>query len=376
MIPIELIDSFSINDFQWPSSESSKLAFYLMKKHVSAEAGYYIENSKHEVILASIANKIIPLVINNGNSSTCYLTSPYTNYISYAKDFICSLRNLRLKFFLFVFLKIITGIIRKKNLDKVIYINHWLIATGPQLELCKEEIESLLFVLKRKFKDYTFVFKGVRQADVKKYAAVDLIPIFNRQIYLWDPKNNESLRIRNFRNDRKLLNKKLILFEVTTNAQLQTVEHLHELYNKLYVDKYSTHNCFYSLKWFVQLLNNKAMTVYSAKLDNHIVFFAACFIYKNELIASVIGHDSNISEQYKIYRQWTSYLMLLAEKNNKVLNLSSGSGKFKLNRGCKRESEYELIYFKHLPLHRKISWWLISLIYNTIGKKIFLALDI
>lgn len=124
------------------------------------------------------------------------------------------------------------------------------------------------------------------------------------------------------------------------------------------------------------MLTKPLMKVYIAKMNEEIIYFATGFFYKDELISSVVGHEPDISKQLGFYRLGINFLMLLTEKKQIILNLSSGSGKFKLNRGCKSELEYELLYFQHLPFYKRISWRLISLIYNNFGKKIFSILNI
>lgn len=382
MTNIRVIDKFSIADFQWPDSESSRLASHFIAHHVTDGTEPYIGNTKHDVMLAVIGNEVLPLVINHGNSSHCYSTSPYVNYIGYAKDFILSIKYRWLRWLLLAFISLISCTVRQNYLDKVVYINHWIVATGPQLYLPIDKIDALLCVLKEKFSGYAFVFKNVRKKELLNFVSHrrcehKLNYIFNRNIYLWSSyiKNTREMR-KNFKKDRKILNKNIGLFELLTEIEPKIATRLCELYKKLYVEKYSIFNNNYTPFWFAKILKNPLMKIYVVRQNNEIVYFATYFICNNELISCVVGHEPTISKQHGLYRLGMSFLMSIAEDLNITLNLSSGSGQFKLNRGCTSIAEYELLCFDHLPFYKRISWLIISKVYNTLGLKIFSALSI
>ena len=376
MSSIELVDKLSIKDFRWPDNESSRLAFHFMLDYITNGTSQYINNANHEVALAVIDNEILPLVINHGNGSSFYLTSPYVNYIEYAKDFIASLNNTLIRKLLLWLTRLITVLVNQKHIDKVIYINHWMTATGPQLCLSIEQINLLLKLLKNKYGAY--VFKGVRKNKLDDLISNALQKnfhyIFNRQIYLWY--FNDFKKSSEFKSDRSLLKRNANSLETTSKIDHITADRLCELYKKIYFEKYSNYSGDYTPLWFIKTLAGSSTHTCITKQNEVISSFITYFRYGDELIASITGHDPALSKQYGLYRLGVAYLMALAEKEKLILNLSSGSGKFKLNRGSKKVLEYELVCFKHLPLNQRISWRLICFFYNVFGIWVFSILDI
>jgi hypothetical protein len=57
-------------------------------------AGYYARNVHEEFAVARLDNEVLPLVINHGGSSSCYLTSPLCHYADYPYDFVLARDNI------------------------------------------------------------------------------------------------------------------------------------------------------------------------------------------------------------------------------------------------------------------------------------------
>jgi hypothetical protein len=380
MSRVALIDRASIADFSWPASDSARLAASLLGRYVREGTEGYIANTSHDVMLAVVGEHVIPLVINDGRSSQCYLTSPYINYVEYALEYLSSVRNRWLLSPLRIFLAALAAIIGPRHLDRAVYINHWLLATGPTLDLTSDQLSALIDTLVHRFRDHALVFKGVRSSQseiLARLPEVKLHRLFNRQVYLWSESDPGCRKgTRDFRQDRKLLKRGDVVFSPVANPDEILVTRVTELYRRLYLEKYSRLNGTYTANWFQWMLNAGALQFVTAEAEGAISYFATYYATQNELIASVVGHDPELSRRHGLYRLGMSYLMQLADAQNLSLNLSSGAGRFKLNRGCRTEQEYELLYLDHLPLRQKLSWGVIMAMYNTLAPRVFSTLQI
>jgi hypothetical protein len=378
---VTFVDRWSIAHFEWPATARARLAARLLSHYVAHGTGGYIENAEHEVAIALVDDEVTPLVVNHGDGSSCYLTSPYVNYFAYAKDFVLTLEARWLRWLLLAFLWMVGVFVRREHLDRVVYVNHWMLATGPRLALSPAQVERLIAAVTARYPGYALVFKGVREIELRSLrdhrCGSDLRHIFNRQIYLWDGPPRGGQRVtRDFRVDRKLLGSHLRATSRLTTATPDLVDRLFELYRKLYIDKYSTHNALYRPSWFEHLLRDGALQVEAIRTDGRINYFVSWFAVDGEMIGSVVGHDPVVSKEKGLYRAGMSYLMMLAEEQRLVLNLSSGSGRFKLKRGCTPENEYELLWLSTLPRRARLSWLLVRSIYNAAGPKLFSTLAI
>ncbi|RKH65862.1 GNAT family N-acetyltransferase [Corallococcus llansteffanensis] len=355
------------------------LATRLVGHYVEHGTAPYLANTRHRVLLADVDGQVLPLVVNDGDDSRCYLTSPYVNYISYAEDFARSVKERAVRWGLLAFIRAVRAAIPRRHLDRVVYVNHWLLATGPELALSTPQLAALTEALQARFPEHAFVFKRASAATAEEVERGDspsrLHAIFNRQMYRW--RHEPGLKPpREFRQDRGLLQRHQPHLRRLTTAEPDTVSRLGALYRALYLDKYSELNAHFTPAWFEAALQQGALEVYGIDVEGGLHYFVTCFEAGDELIGSVVGHDPALSRKHGLYRAGVSHLMRLAEERGLTLNLSSGSGEFKRKRGCTPWTEYELLGFEHLPWRARHSWSLLRGIYNAVGPRVFTALSI
>ncbi|RKH59933.1 GNAT family N-acetyltransferase [Corallococcus interemptor] len=367
MAPVRLIERGEAGD----ASDSARLASKLVGHYVERGTGPFIGNTRHRVLLAEVDGEVTPLIVNDGADSDCYLTSPFINYITYAEDFVRSVKDPGTRRALLAFIRAVRAVIRSRDLDRVVYVNHWMLATGPALRFTPEQLERLTRALKERFPQHALVFKRA----TAEMASAELPAIFNRQMYVWRHEPGKKPP-REFRQDRNLLNQHRANLRRLTAADPGVIDRLRELYRALYIDKYSDHNAFFTEAWFQEVFRQGLLEVYGIEVDGRLAYFVTCFVAGGELIGSVVGHDPVLSRKHGLYRAGMSHLMQLAEERGLPLNLSSGSGQFKQKRGATPLTEYELLCFSHLPWRARLSWSLLRRIYNEVGPRVFTALSI
>ncbi|WP_375744555.1 GNAT family N-acetyltransferase [Corallococcus interemptor] len=379
MAPVRLIERAGPPPQDEAGSASATLASKLVGPYVERGTEPFIANTRHRVLLAEVDGEVTPLIVNDGADSDCYLTSPFINYITYAEDFARSVKDPRTRRALLAFIRAVRAVIRPRDLDRVVYVNHWMLATGPALRFTPEQLERLTRALRERFPQHALVFK---RATAETAAAVAgerpdarLHAIFNRQMYVWRHEPGKKPP-REFRQDRNLLNQHRANLRRLTAGEPGVIDRLRELYRALYIDKYSDHNAFFTEAWFQQVFQQGLLEVYGIEVDGQLAYFVTCFVAGDELIGSVVGHDPVLSRKHGLYRAGMSHLMQLAEARGLPLNLSSGSGQFKQKRGATQLTEYELLCFSHLPWRARLSWSLLRRIYNAVGPRVFTALSI
>lgn len=108
----------------------------------------YIKNlHTTQVVIVKTNQFIVPITINLGNED-CYLVSPSVHYVKYALSEISNLRN-KMVLGICKFLgAILSYSARVGKIDKTVYINNWLIASNPNIDLTSSEISALTLKLK------------------------------------------------------------------------------------------------------------------------------------------------------------------------------------------------------------------------------------
>ena len=97
--------------------------------------------------MARVGRHVVPLVINDGNGRACYATSPSGFYVDYASDFVAGLEGSLKRWALLALLGALGAICRRLRMDRVVYLNNWLLPTQPAWALTPENTRALIHTL-------------------------------------------------------------------------------------------------------------------------------------------------------------------------------------------------------------------------------------
>ena len=189
--------------------------------------------------------------------------------------------------------------------------------------------------------------------------------VASRQVYIFDSSLCDFKRRNNTNNDRRALMKgkyKLVMHEQITKEDYPVIL---ELYNKLYLEKYSQHNPQYSEKLIEYWHKNQLLTMFGLR-DQAGVLQGIIGIFESEKVitAPLVGYNTHLTSENALYRILIYLILDYSEKSGLCLNLSSGASGFKLLRGGQPFIEYSAIYINHLPLYRRILWKTIRVVLN------------
>lgn len=132
-----------------------------------------------------------------------------------------------------------------------------------------------------------------------------------------------------------------------------------ELYDDLYLQKYSMHNPDYSIEYLRDLIESDVLRfhVIHAK-SGKVLAFCATQKSDNVLSCPMLGYDKNSS--IPLYRAIMCVAPMIAMKAGLALNHSAGAPIFKKNRGAIAMMEYILIIDNHLPAWRRFGYSVIA----------------
>jgi len=172
------------------------------------------------------------------------------------------------------------------------------------------------------------------------------------------------------KHDEELLQKSSYDIIDGKDISSKDIKRLVELYNMLYLDKYSKLNVQFNEHFMQELaidsnyLNIKALRNKEGRIDAILGYFI-----RNETITTpVFGYDTTLSvKDYPLYRLLSIILVQEARKHKSLLNQSSGAGEFKRIRGSKNSFEYTAVYCSHLPLYQQFPFLFLKLLITSIA---------
>ena len=335
--------------------------FLYLKALITNNLNFYIDNCDAEIILLEHEGLYIPLIVTDNIPNQTYLTSLISSYITYPKQILNNK-------FVNLFFDFFSNILTYFNMDKVIYVNHYLISTNINYEFSDKQISDITTFLKQKFPDYAICFRNIAHETNEtlfnslKYNKFRFL--INRCSYYIDSDNLKNVfKKQSLKKDLSLSKKgKYKISNSVTDISQQA-----KLYNDLYINKYTEINPKYN-KEFIKMLKDSGFESYSLlNKQNEIVGFYVPFVFNNTVSVPWFGYDTSLSQKDGLYRLLMLNIIEYAKNNNLNLNLSSGVGEFKQRRGAKPYWEYLAIDYSHLNIVRKILYFVLIEITNKIS---------
>ncbi len=333
----------------------------------------YIENVETEIFFVGIGRKLIPCTVNDAAYQNSYVCSPYTHYISYAIEELRFVSPKPLR----VFLKaILTGFglaAKAIEMNKIVYINNYCLSTNLITPLTMAEINALKELLVERFPKYQLGFRSINaichenmMASLKK-VGFSLLP--SRYIYISTterlnaPTKSERKKRKQ---DENCLTKEM---SVVTNEDLvvDDVPRIVELYNQLYIEKYSDLNPQFTVDFIEKMLRKNLLIFQGVKINGQLEAISGTFAVDKMMTNPIYGYNLSLFPKYQLYRVLRHLNTKMALEKEFLYHQSAGAGNFKKGRSGVGTPEFTALYVNHLPFHKRIFWKTLSFLLLKIG---------
>lgn len=322
-----------------------------------------IDNIQTDYKLVTVGNTILPMSINDTEYENSYVCSPYTAYISYAKDELGLLNNRVLQSLIGAGMTIAGRFLKLAKLNRTLSLNNWLVSTNL---LPKLNPYALNKTTQRLVKDFPTHSLSIRSLNATHNAELMqtlsdqgwlLIPA--RQVYLFE--THQTWWKRNHtKKDQSLLRK--VEAGKTSLSWLKPERlkphHFAEIsqcFHQLFIEKHSRYNPQFGAD-FLKALHDNEMVEFHSFTDEtgRIVASIGLFTQQNIITTPIVGYDTDLPQALGLYRLLMAVLLRLTHERKQPMNLSSGAGGFKRARGGEPTLEYTAFYCRHLPWHRRV----------------------
>lgn len=356
----------------WDEIPKGKLK-YFAELFAKNESSQLIKNVTTELRILQISPDIyFPVTINDTEWESSFVCSPYNAYALYSKDeLLMEVKNKFIQYPLLFIIHLLSKWLKFGQINKNVHINNFLLSTNPYPEWSGLEIKEITKFIQLQYPDHSIIFRSLNnnqhQHLLKIFEAEDYKLIGSRQVYMFDLSYEKWLKKRNNRLDNKLIARKNLIF-VDHAAMGEFIEQALNLYQKLYLKKYSKYNPQFTLAYFKTVYQQNIMLFQGYKDHNNVLkCFSGLFIIGDTITSPLVGYDTDMPQSEGLYIHAAQLAVIHKFKTGLRLNLSSGAPKFKRMRGGEPSIEYSAIYLNHLKWKRRIVWKSLQYVSNKIG---------
>ncbi len=332
----------------------------------------FVRNIICQIGVARTGSVLFPFTVTEFLPDNSYVCSPFNHYVTYAGEELRNLDNRAIEAALGLILKGVGKLLNPRTFDRVVMVNNWLLSTNLYPQTDGGVVVRTAQTLAEQFPDHAILFRSLdRFRNPHLVAALMDIggtPVFSRRVWYQDARTGAVQQSRDFKNDLRLLNR--TPYEVVPVEGMLSdgeIERVLELYNLLYLDKYSRHNPQFTHRWVKLMLAERLMRftllVRAGRIDGVYGYFE-----RNGVMAQpFLGYDTTVSQETGLYRLLSALILLEAKNTGNLCHASSGVGRFKKLRGGIGTEEYNLLFMRHLPPARQRAWRLIQWILDTVA---------
>lgn len=371
-VSAKLYDRNDIDRLVWPNTDAGQFAKRYLLPLIKNGPNRFIDNINAEMQVLQIDNHVLPILIVDDHYENSYVCSPYGHYVSLALDKLYIFKKPLIRKAAEVTLKILGKMLRKGRINKIVYVNHWLLSTDlhPQ-NLSKKQVEKITGHLQEKFPDSAIAFRSIN-AKISPHLKKEIRKcgfklIVSRQIYLTDTSEKSLFNTRIIKSDLKLWRESG--YEVVDGMQLNEEEkqRILQLYNLHSIVHHSSLNPQFNDQFLNMMLDQNLLHIKALKRDGIIEGVVGYQIKNGVFFCPFFGYDKTREDQTRLYRLLSTMLLLEATKEGKLFHQSAGGSFYKKIRRAMSYTEYLGVYTKHLPIKQRMAWGLVRTIMNIIA---------
>jgi hypothetical protein len=321
--------------------------------------------------------RLWPLSINHGEGGEegAYPCSLLTQYVRYPLAELSLVPSRLLRIGAWAGLALLGVALRLGRVDRSVQWSSSLLSTDLHDPALGAEAGEAARVLSERFPDRAILIRNIHAfghpdlPDRLRSCGFELFT--SRQIYFFDGTTGGFGARSDVKRDWKAL-RSLKDYTVVEHSQFacSEVPRILELYRMLYLEKHSMLNPQYTERFVEEalqggLLEFRGLRHSSGRLDG--VF--ACFSRGEVTSTPFIGYDTTLPAELGLYRLLVALLLQRVAGDKVLLNYSSGAGEFKRRRGGEPAIEWNAVYVRHLPWHRRAAYRLLQFSANRFGRR-------
>lgn len=361
--PPKLFTRENIHTLSWPKTEDGDYARRYLLPIIEDPQKYISNVYNTKVMVAKVGDVIIPVTVTDFHPDNTYTVSPYSHYVSYGGfEEVKHLDNPPVEVLIKLIMYPVAWYFKRAELDKVVFVNNYLLSTDLYSSITSEQISALGKILPIWFPDRTIIFRSVdgrknpHIIQTLQSGCYDMV--LSRQVWYMDAE--DASRTRQYKEDVRVLRRHG--YEVIDGKDLNDddLKRCLHLYSLLYLEKYSYYNPQFTFEFMKLARDAEILHIRALKRDGDINAVMGFFIRNGAMTQPLFGYDTTLPQDEGLYRLLTLVTLQEGLRRKLLVHASGGVGKFKKVRGGSSVIEYNAVFTKHLPLNRQVPWMLIK----------------
>jgi hypothetical protein len=363
---LQLFTRENIHTLPFPQTDDGDYARRYLIPLMTEDPQKYIRNVFNTQLMAvKVGETVIPISVTDFHPDNTYTVSPYSHYVSYGGlEEVKHLGNPLAEAAVKALMKPVAWYFRQAELDKVVFVNNYLLSTNLYPSVNSDQLSALSEALIEWFPDRAIVFRSVDQRkNPHVYQTLDGLGydlVLSRQVWYMD--SVAALKTRQCKEDLRVLRKNgysVVNGKDLSDDELHRAVHLYEL---LYLQKYSYYNPHFTFDFLKLARDTETLHMYGLKKDGQLNGIMGFFVRNGAMTQPLFGYDTSLPLEEGLYRLLTLVTLQEGVKRGLLVHASGGVGKFKKVRGGESVTEYNAVFTKHLSFLRQSPWKLIGLV--------------
>lgn len=364
---VKYFDQENLSGLSFADDDHGKYARRVLLPLIEKGTRHFFDNVDCRVAVLAVDGLLLPISVTSKNAvlKNSYVCSPTTHYVDYC------VREVDVEFpqrrIVGAILKTIIGgfawFFVRPSFEQVVMVNNWLLSTNLYPPLSNDTLKAINQFLEKKFPNHAIVYRSVNpilnDAVLGALEQVGFKRVISRQVYLMDVCDGDRPVKRAIKIDRRLQRASgQLVWEELTTVEAFEVSRIKQLYDSLYLDKYSNFNPQFTEAFFLEAIEQAwlRVSVLRREVGGEIVAVVGYFNRSGVMTTPLIGYDRSVSQSVGLYRLITLRIIDQAVANGNFLHMSSGAAHFKMLRGAEPCFEYNMVATSHLKWSLRMPW--------------------
>jgi hypothetical protein len=375
-----LVRGDEVSSVTWPATPGGDYARRWLVPFVADGPARYISNVNCQVGALLGGTWAVPVTITDGaERDNAYVVSPFTHYVSYLGEELRLVHPGFLRRVLSGVVNGLGGVLRGGQIDRVATVNNWMVSTNLYPTLTPDDLAEMTGTMVGAYPGHAIMFRSLNAKTtgpiMQTLAGLGYMPVVSRQVYIFDACRDDLFKRKAFRRDWAAITEQGYTVVPVTAVDDSGARRFVDLYEALYLTKYSRHNPAFSADFIERAVRDGLLTLYALEKDGRVDGVLGFFERNGVMTTPLLGYDTALPLELGLYRMLTALLSTLARERRAILHRSSGAATFKLSRGAERTLEYSMVYVRHLPRSRRAPWHVLRVLTNYVGKPLITRYD-
>lgn len=158
---VRLYEKTDLAELAWERMKDGEYARAYLEPLILDSVPAYMSNVRTRMGALVIDDLVLPVTVNDEEYDNSYVCSPYTHYISYAREEMKLVTSSMIASLGGPLLSGAGALMKLSRVNRIVFVNNWLLSTNLYHPLTAEQVREITSFLTRRFPDHAVAFRSV-----------------------------------------------------------------------------------------------------------------------------------------------------------------------------------------------------------------------